>query len=53
MERIVTKQMKFGRSCAKCKAYFVTNDQEARLCPWCEKVESGYSQAEAYEFPEE
>ena len=45
--------MRFGRSCAKCKSYFVTDDAQARLCPWCEKIEAGFLQAEAYELPEE
>lgn len=42
--------MRFGRSCQKCKAYFVTDREDARLCPWCEKIEAGYLPAEAYEM---
>ena len=49
MERAVAKQIKFGRSCPKCKAYFVTEQKDARLCPWCERVESGSVQEETYE----
>jgi hypothetical protein len=30
---------RFGRSCRECKAYFVTSDPNAYLCPWCQKVE--------------
>ena len=51
MERIVTKQMVFGKSCVKCKSYFVSSDEAARLCPWCSKVESGEASTEVFEYP--
>jgi len=38
MERLVSKQMRFGRSCTRCKVYFVTEDETSYLCPWCQKV---------------
>jgi hypothetical protein len=50
MEGALAKQVRYGRSCQKCKAYFVTDREELHLCPWCEKIESGQSPAEAYEF---
>ncbi len=50
MERALAKQVRFGRSCPRCKAYFVADQEDARLCPWCEKVESGHLQAEAYDL---
>ena len=50
MEGAFAKQVKYGRSCQKCRSYFVTEQVEARLCPWCEKVENGHSPAEMYEF---
>ena len=37
MERSIAKQMSFGRSCAKCKVYFVTSDPSLYICPWCQK----------------
>jgi hypothetical protein len=44
--------MKFGAACSKCGAYFIAEREQARLCPWCEKVESGGSESGLYEFPE-
>ena len=52
LERIVTRQMTFGKSCTRCKSYFVTSDEGAHLCPWCAKVESGRALDESFEFPE-
>jgi uncharacterized Zn finger protein (UPF0148 family) len=52
LERIVTQQMTFGKSCARCRSYFVTSDEGARVCPWCAKTESGQTQNESYEFPD-
>ena len=45
--------MKFGTACTKCRAYFVADREGVRLCPWCERVESGSAEPELYEFPEE
>jgi rRNA maturation endonuclease Nob1 len=53
MEGIITKQVRFGRSCQKCKAYFVTDKKDARVCPWCERIELGHLQSELYEYPEQ
>ena len=50
MEGALAKQVRYGRSCKKCQAYFVTEKEGANLCPWCEKIESGHLQAEAYEL---
>ena len=44
--------MKYGRSCVRCKSYFVTDEEGAHLCPWCVNAEAGPSVAESYEFPE-
>ena len=38
MEGSVTKQVSFGRSCLKCKVYFVTSDPGLYVCPWCQKA---------------
>jgi hypothetical protein len=35
MERSIAKQVNFGRSCLKCKVYFVTSDPSLYICPWC------------------
>jgi len=32
------KQIRYGRSCNRCKTYFVTNDPGCYICPWCAKV---------------
>jgi Zn finger protein HypA/HybF involved in hydrogenase expression len=53
MERIITKQMKFGAACTKCGAYFVAEKEQVRLCPWCERVESGHPGVELFEYPED
>lgn len=45
--------MKFGAPCSKCGAYFVAEKEQARLCPWCEKIESGSSSVEELEYPED
>ena len=50
MEGAFAKQVRYGRSCQKCKAYFVTDREGDRLCPWCERVQAGHSPAEMYEF---
>ena len=50
MEGALAKQVRYGRSCQKCKAYFVTDRDEVHLCPWCLKIESGQSLSEAYDF---
>jgi len=52
MERTVTKQINYGRACNRCKSYFVTNDRDEYVCPWCRKVEDGGKVAELYEVPE-
>ena len=52
MERSVAKQMNYGRACNRCKSYFVTNNREEYVCPWCRKVEDGAKIAELYEVPE-
>lgn len=44
--------MKFGTACSKCGAYFVADKEQVRLCPWCERVESGSLESGLYEFPE-
>jgi hypothetical protein len=41
MERSATKQVRFGRPCERCKAYFVTEDPNSYMCQWCQKSESG------------
>jgi len=48
MERLVSKQTKFGRSCTRCKVYFVTEDETNYLCPWCMRVESGEMKDDAF-----
>jgi hypothetical protein len=48
MERMVSKQMKFGRSCTRCKVYFVTDDEMNYLCPWCKRVEAGEMKEEVF-----
>ncbi|HUH82910.1 MAG TPA: hypothetical protein VLX33_03400 [Nitrososphaerales archaeon] len=50
MEGAFAKQVRYGRRCQNCKAYFVTEAEEARLCPWCEKIQAGHSPAEMYDF---
>jgi rRNA maturation endonuclease Nob1 len=49
MERAVTKQVKFGRACLRCKSYFVTTDKEQHTCPWCERIEVGGGPEEQFE----
>jgi hypothetical protein len=44
--------MKFGAACSKCGAYFVADREQVRMCPWCERIESGGSESGLYEFPE-
>jgi exosome complex RNA-binding protein Csl4 len=48
MERLVSKKMRFGRRCARCKAYFVTNDETNYVCPWCQRVEAGKMKDKVY-----
>lgn len=47
-ERIIGKHAKFGKTCVKCKIYFVTEDETATLCRWCERIESGQPVEEAF-----
>jgi hypothetical protein len=37
---------RFGRSCRVCKLYFLTNDPNTYICPWCQKGEKEGSLAE-------
>lgn len=48
MEKVVSKRMKYGRTCTRCKMYFVTVDETNYLCPWCQKVEAGEAKYKAY-----
>jgi predicted RNA-binding Zn-ribbon protein involved in translation (DUF1610 family) len=41
MAPMMEMQKKFGRSCTRCKMYFVTDNQTNYLCPWCERIEAG------------
>ena len=41
MEGSATKQVRIGRPCIRCKAYFVTEDQNTYMCQWCQKTERG------------
>ena len=41
MERLVTTRNKFGRSCTRCKIYFVTENETNYLCPWCQRIVAG------------
>jgi len=45
--------MRFGRSCTRCRAYFVTDIEDQRICPWCVRVEEGKEVAELLEFADE
>lgn len=33
--------MSYGRSCVRCRIYFVSNDPGVYVCPWCQKAEGG------------
>jgi predicted RNA-binding Zn-ribbon protein involved in translation (DUF1610 family) len=48
MERMVNAEMKFGRSCTRCKVYFVTDHEANYLCPWCQRVAAGKMNEEVY-----
>jgi RNA polymerase subunit RPABC4/transcription elongation factor Spt4 len=45
--------MSFGRSCSRCKVYFVTNLEEEHMCPWCRKIEQGVEDAAVQEETDE
>ncbi len=49
MESFAVKQVRIGRNCSRCKVYFVTENVNATLCPWCQKVEDGLEDAYLYE----
>jgi RNA polymerase subunit RPABC4/transcription elongation factor Spt4 len=53
MASTVAKQVRYGKSCLRCKAYFVTTDAEQRICPWCQRIEVGTGIEESYETPEQ
>jgi hypothetical protein len=36
-----TRTVSYGRSCQRCKLYFVTTDASAYTCQWCAKHISG------------
>ena len=36
-----TKTLSYGRSCQRCKLYFVTTDSSVYTCPWCSRSMSG------------
>jgi Zn finger protein HypA/HybF involved in hydrogenase expression len=52
MESTLAKQVRYGRSCIRCRSYFVTEDERAHVCPWCEKNENRVTTAESFEPPE-
>jgi rRNA maturation endonuclease Nob1 len=52
MESTLTKQVRHGKSCVRCKSYFVTEEENAHMCPWCDKIEKGVATADPYEPPE-
>jgi hypothetical protein len=39
----------YGKSCERCKVYFIATDPNQRTCPWCQMVEEGKEQPELYE----
>jgi len=52
MERGPSKPMSYGRSCMRCRIYFVSSDPGVYVCPWCQKVEGGVMQDDTYDRPE-
>jgi hypothetical protein len=49
MESLAPKQVKYGRSCTRCRSYFVSFSQSDNLCPWCTKVEAGAADETSYD----
>ena len=31
----------FGKTCKRCRVYFLTRDRKDESCPWCTQVEQG------------
>jgi hypothetical protein len=52
MERVVAKQVSFGRSCVERKVFFVTDDANLYTCPWCLKIDAKVRMDSIYELPE-
>ena len=42
-EGLVAEAMTFGKNCKRCGVYFVTRNRIEDLCPWCMKVQTGWS----------
>ena len=40
--------MSYGRSCVRCRIYFVSDDPGVYICPWCQKAEGGMMLDDAY-----
>lgn len=53
MASAVVKQVRYGKACLRCKAYFVTANADDRICPWCQRIEVGARIEESYETPEQ
>jgi rRNA maturation endonuclease Nob1 len=53
MASTIAKQVKYGKACLRCRAYFVTTEAEDRICPWCQRIEVGGGVEEAFEVPEQ
>ena len=39
----------YGKSCERCRVYFVALESSQTVCPWCQRVLDGQAQNELYE----
>jgi Zn finger protein HypA/HybF involved in hydrogenase expression len=49
MEGVATKQVRYGKSCNRCRTYFISERQNEYTCPWCQRIEAGAGQLDVYE----
>ena len=43
---ISPRTIKYGKQCAKCKRFFVTEEFDDRLCGWCREIVEGHGKLE-------